>query len=163
MGSKGIPFMPQLTGSALNLLASGQQLMQPLLTGAPLPTGAEATVQGSAQASKAAILSNAAATGQLGSSSTQQALQQADIAAQQQRYTIASNMYTEGVKDVGLGNSVFEKIGEMQLAQDKEMQQAFMGVAQMFAPTQKTAKDATASTGPSMFSELDSLLSGLFS
>ena len=86
-----------------------------------------------AQAAKAAILSNAAATGQLGSSSTQQALQQADIAAQQQRYTISTSMYNTGVNEILKGDQILGAIGQQQLAQDKELQTALGGVVQMFA------------------------------
>ena len=135
VGSKGLPYQSQLTGSATDLLTQGKQLTAPLISGAPLPTGAEATVQGGAQAAKAAILSNAAATGQLGTSSTQQALQAADLAAQQQRFQIANTMYTQGVQDIAMGDTALMRIGQQQLAQDQMLSNALAGVAKMFAST----------------------------
>ena len=129
LGGGKFPNQDLLENSGKSMIAQGQQLMQPLLNNAPLPTGAEASIQGAQQGQRAAILSNAAATGQMGSSATQQALQQADINAQAQRFQMATSLYTAGAAEVTGGNTELMNLGKLMLMQDQGLQNAIAGIA----------------------------------
>lgn len=133
-GLQPIPYQKQIQADASQLRSEGSQLMQPLLTGAPLPTGAEATIQGGLQGSQAAILSNAAATGAgLGSSSTQQQLIQAQLTAQQARFNEAQTLYTMGSKELVQGDSMLATLGAERLKQDEMLSSSIGKIAGMFA------------------------------
>jgi hypothetical protein len=129
LGNQAIPNQNLLQTNAKSLIGNGQTLMNPLINNAPLPTGAEASIQGASQGQKAAIISNAAATGQLGSSATQQALQQADINAQAQRFQMATSLYTLGAQEVTQGDQQLMNLGSLIMKQDQGLQTALAGIA----------------------------------
>lgn len=118
---------------AYQLVQQGQQLMDPLMKGTPLPRGAEAMVQKQQTGSEAAIKSQFASAGLAGSSMEKQALQQAALDADMARFSIAANFYGQGVKEFLQGDQMLANFVAQEIYQDQQFVRALSGFAQMFA------------------------------
>lgn len=150
--NKPIPYEKTIAPNANALITSGQQMMAPLMSGAPLPVGAEAAIQGQGQGNVAQILSNAAASGQgMYSTATQSALAGVNIQEQQARFAYASSLATQGAQNIMQGDRELAALAQQHIAQDQNFSNSLSNVAKAFSGV--SAQDA--------FKEVGNLIGGV--
>src|SRR5882672_3009568 len=146
---KGTPQLPnqlQLTSAAdtstanaATAQAQAQPLINALSTG-QLPAGAEASVDQAVKSNQAQIRSQFAGMGLAGSSMETEALNNATLQGQQQKFQIATNMAQTGISlanlansDTALGAQIYQQLASAELSNDKDMQDAIVQFAQAIA------------------------------
>lgn len=147
----GLPAALQLLGGKntipeegnLKKLANQAQgvgkLANTLQTG-KLPPGAEQMVVNSTNDAKTAIRSKYAAMGMSGSTQETQDLAGADERAAALRFQIADQVTQTGLNALGLADSFYTQIAQLQLSQDQELQGALSSFAQAMMISSAYAK-----------------------
>lgn len=99
----------QTTQEAQSAQTQGGQLMS-YLTNGTLPAGAQTALNNATAAAQAQIRSKYASTGQSGSSAEQQELQQVQLNAQSEAYSLASQLFTQGLNETQMSAELYKTI-----------------------------------------------------
>lgn len=146
LGQQAANLQPQI--AALN--AESQSLAAPLVSGAPLPAGAQQSITNATQAQKAQVRSTYASLGLSGSSMEAQALASIDAQAGAQTFSDQNALFADsntafnqanttanqalsliqaGQNGTSMNNQLYESILNTQLQQDKELQDSISNFA----------------------------------
>lgn len=117
---QALPFTNELQGSAQALAGQGSALTAGLQTGT-LPAGLQASIDEASAAQKAHIRSQYAGMGLSGSTMEQQALNQVDSAAEQQKFQQIAALVSTGLGETSAANSIYQQLQKDQLSQDASL------------------------------------------
>lgn len=123
-----VPGQSALTGQAQQLSAQGKQLASYLQSG-QLPAGAQAALSQATNAAKAQARSQFASMGLSGSQQESQALQQIELNAASQQFSIADKLLTQGLSDTQLSSQIYSDLLKVNEQQTKDTGSAIANFA----------------------------------
>lgn len=123
-----VPDQSKLEGQAQQLSTQGKELASYLQSG-QLPAGAQAALSQATNAAKASVRSNFASQGLSGSQQEAQALQQIDLNAAQQQFSIADKLLTQGLDETKLSSSIYSDLLKVNQEQTKDTGSAIANFA----------------------------------
>jgi hypothetical protein len=124
-----IPGLNQLKSNAAQMAGQAGPLMDPLLRGGALPSGAEAGLAQGKAAMEASIRSQYAKMGLSGSTMEAQALAAIPGQIQAQKFQMATSLYQQGLATLGVSDAETQNIMKLQLGQDQQLTDALARIA----------------------------------
>lgn len=123
-----VPDQSKLEGQAQQLSTQGKELASYLQSG-QLPAGAQAALSQATNAAKASVRSNFASQGLSGSQQEAQALQQIDLNAASQQFSIADKLLTQGLDETKLSSNIYSDLLKVNEQQTKDTGSAIANFA----------------------------------